>query len=200
MYDSPRIQLISFLFLHSSLSCPIFLIQADISDKGPSKLQQFIHCLLVLIIHYWHIQISLWLFLLSFKLLIFYWTQRDERQRLIRDIIRLHLSTLNSLCLLLVFKIVSVLAQLARNLSLHFCFICSWNNSATWKFYFVEKCLAFLLIGVSLNNLLEAWIERESVLIKILSAACIYVYHVWNIHFSYWFTSSLKALLCNDYP
>lgn len=51
MYDSPLIQLISFLFLHSSLSCLIFLIQADISDKGPSKLWQFIHCLAILITH-----------------------------------------------------------------------------------------------------------------------------------------------------
>lgn len=51
MYDSSLSQLISSLSLHPCLSCLIFLIQADISDKGPSKLQQFIHCLPVLITH-----------------------------------------------------------------------------------------------------------------------------------------------------
>lgn len=51
MYASPLIQLISFLFLHSSLSLLIFLIQADTSDKGPSKQQPFIHCLPFLIPH-----------------------------------------------------------------------------------------------------------------------------------------------------
>lgn len=53
-------------------------------------------------------------FAFPFKLLIFYYAQRDERQRLIRDIIRLHLSILCSLCLLLGFKKVPVLAQLAE--------------------------------------------------------------------------------------
>lgn len=45
---------------------------------------------------------------------MFYYAQRDERQRLIRDIIRLHLSTLHSLCLLLGFINVPGLAQLAK--------------------------------------------------------------------------------------
>lgn len=51
MYASPLIQFISFLFLHSSSSLLIFLIQADTSDKGPSKQQPFSHCLPVLIPH-----------------------------------------------------------------------------------------------------------------------------------------------------
>lgn len=53
-------------------------------------------------------------FAFPFKLLIFYYAQRDERQRLIRDIIRLHLSILRSLYLLLGFQKVPVLAQLAE--------------------------------------------------------------------------------------
>lgn len=51
MYDSSLSQLISSLSLHLCLSCLIFLIHTDISEKGPSKLQQFIHCLPLLITH-----------------------------------------------------------------------------------------------------------------------------------------------------
>lgn len=50
-------------------------------------------------------------------------------------------------------------------------------------------CLVFPVMKVSLSNLLEVWIKNKRFfcvlffLIKILSDVCIYVYHLWNIHF-----------------